>query len=152
LDEQTRALTRDDDLGAESPLLLDPVSLLDVALLWFDDSGETRPHPILAADEDGLEARRVEVSREVYHLDHPAIVTRRRRVYREVSRLVRDVDRAFRELASQRTVASKALFESALLELRSKVAPTAEHSLAARCALRGYRAESEMAQAVLDSL
>lgn len=151
LDEAARVTEPDDAIWREEPMLLDPCRQTDVMLLWFDDAGETRPHPQLAADLESIPARRVEASREIYHLDHAGIVARRRRIYHEVARLVRTADASFKDF-NEGSASARDLYEEVLRRLQMLVSPEAEHALAARCALRGYTSTSGAAQAVLEAL
>jgi hypothetical protein len=150
MDEATRARNETDDLDQEYPLLLDPCNPRDVSLLWFDDAGETQPNPATVEGND-LVGRRVAMSRDIYHLDHVLIVQRRRQIYRRVSRLVKLADLVYQRMTDG-DHAGRVTYEGLLIELSSLALPQAEHFLAARCALRGYRASSGAAQAVLEAI
>jgi hypothetical protein len=146
--EATRAREPADSLMDEQPMLLDPCRLGDVCLLWFDDSGATTVNPQSA---DDLDKRRVEMSCDIYHLDHHLAVAARRKIYHDVTRLVRAADRAF-AAHNAGSPEARDLYESLLLQLRGLLSAEAEHTAVARCAAQGFRASSGAIQAVLASL
>ena len=144
-----RARSPDDALTLEKPMLLDPCRARDVMILWFDDGGNTTIHPDFEALETCV--RRVEVSRDIYHLDHADIVVVRRRVYREVQKLADRIDGAFVAMTDADPEAQE-LFEGLLQQLRRRLDDEAEYAATARCAVRGLRATSGAAQALLERL
>jgi hypothetical protein len=83
-----------EDLLDEDPLLLDPTMLDNVLLLTFTSNG--LPGPITKA-EHSMEYRRARASIRVYHLDHSILNRERRKIYCEVRRLIKDVQRYWKK-------------------------------------------------------
>lgn len=145
-DGSHRAITPDDSLEDEVPVLLDPCCIPDTDLLWFDETGQVVPNPSTATDS--WQELRVRTSVRLYHLDHVKLVESRRRVYLQVYRLIRAADRTYRRWRSG-DEGAKDVYQDLLVQLRSQAVREAEHSATARCALLGYRVSSGAADAVL---
>jgi hypothetical protein len=99
-------------------MLLDPCCISDVELLWFDESGQARSNP-QTAPEDSLAEARVRVSKELYHLDHVRLVRARKKVYREVRRLLEEADFAYSKWVAEEDLAAKRSYGALLLRLRA---------------------------------
>lgn len=149
IDEQARARAPSDSLAAEQPLLLDPCRVGDVVLLWFDDGGQATVHP--AYEGDVAAVARIAASRDIYHLDHGDIVRDRRRVYRDVTRLVKRADNAFAAMTGSDPHARE-LFEDLLRQLKQRTNDESEYAAVARCAVRGLKVSSGAVQALIESL
>jgi hypothetical protein len=130
----TRVRDEYGDITTEKPLLLDPTVEADVKLLWFDEEGRAES---LNPDPDSLDARRVEASRQCYHLDEQRILTKRGAVCLEVRRLARLI--AQREPAADKgdAAARRALVKHKLA-LLAMTRDYAEFSAAARATLKAY--------------
>jgi hypothetical protein len=132
-------------------MLLDPCCISDVELLWFDESGQARSNP-QTAPEDSLAEARVRVSKELYHLDHVRLVRARKKVYREVRRLLEEADFAYSKWVAEEDLAAKRSYGALLLRLRALAVRESKFAAVARCAIRAHRANSGAAEAVLRSL
>jgi uncharacterized protein (TIGR02646 family) len=77
-DEVKRALSPQDDLRYESPLLLDPANPHDPDLLFFNMEGRAIPNPDIV---DDWEKERVLRSVERCNLDFPALMDKRKAVW-----------------------------------------------------------------------
>jgi len=108
-------------------MLLDPTNDEDTKLLTFLTNGF--PHPA-TADKDKTE--RVEVSVRLYHLDHSAIVRRRKMLAKDIEQHVHRADDAQADNNRDDYFFHKT-------EIIKRVRANAEFSTAARIYLQAYR-------------
>jgi hypothetical protein len=95
------------DVCHEQPVLLDPTDPEDPPLLTFDSNGHTALSA--AYRDDAIAQRRFEDSRVYLHLDWPAFVADRRRLYTSIYTRIVDGDRAAALLAREPASAKETL-------------------------------------------
>ena len=86
VDESKRAYCESDSTDDEYPFLLDPADDFDVTLLWFREDGMAVPS---RGDVDSFR-QRVEISIDLYHLNHTETVERRILLYNQIKKLVKE--------------------------------------------------------------
>ena len=128
LGESPRACCEDDDLSLEVPALLDPAAPQDPPLLTFWQDGKC----VSRYDEatDSVAAERVRLSVHLYHLDHPSLVSARRRIWRKIDQLV---DRGEKHRLEGRSL------DEVKSDLHELMRPTSPLHRVARLAIRGRR-------------
>ena len=137
-----------DDRGREQPMLLDPCCGADPALLWFDEDGQPRPNPTLCGPDDSYLTRRVTASIRLYHLDHVDLVERRATLCRRIQRETERGDRMLQRM-QQGDMTAREAFASTMSQLRQDIDERSELSATAKAMLKGLRATSPTAEAVL---
>lgn len=150
-DENRRAMTEADDLDQEQPLLLDPLSAADPGLLWFNEDGSTSPNPRTCGN-DPLQYlhKRASESIRLYHLEQEDIKERRADLCRAIKKLIVEADKMFLRYAGGDQTARGAYSEKIEL-LRSWTKEDADYSMTAVSTLKGLRANSVAAEAVLEA-
>ncbi|AZP19229.1 hypothetical protein EJC51_26070 [Streptomyces aquilus] len=146
-----RAKGPDDILSEEIPLLIDPCSATDVALLWFDETGQVSANP-LRVDLDNAGDEKVTTSTKYYHLDHVPLVEARRAVYAQILKLCDDADKAQRRWNASKQSSARDRYREAMNDLARSLKRTREYSAVAMCAIRSHRATSDSARIVFDFL
>jgi uncharacterized protein (TIGR02646 family) len=135
-DSNSRCSCPDDNLAQERPLLLDPTSVLDPSLLWFNDNGEAVP--TYDKTESTWNHQRASTSIELYHLNHSALCDERRQIVNRCKRLVRDGDTEFKGFR-QGFAAAEARLSLIIRDLLELIDASSEYSASARSTLRGLR-------------
>ena len=121
------------DLCNEKPLLLNPTSEEDVALLGFNDAGE--PEPSFAAKTD-LDKKRVEISIQVYRLGGQQINKKRGDLCLRAMELARKLDELEEEKPWDNNNRRKVI--KTKIELYEMLQPQAEFSSAVRYVLQQF--------------
>lgn len=130
----TRVAVPTQPLASEQPLLLDSTVKADVDLLWFDQDGTvTCKNP----DKNSLDWKRVDASRDCYHLDEPKILGRRGEVCSRVKNIAETLEEFENEASAGDEDARRKLLEKQV-ELLTMTRPYAEFSAAARATLKAY--------------
>lgn len=139
LDEEKRAYSDQDDLDVERPCLLDPARATDPRLIWFREDGQAAPR--YSEDERPISYQRADVSIRLYHLNYTDTMERRRVLYREVKRLVKNGDKCFDRLEDGDQVDDLAddSLDKVMRDLAKMVGESAEFSATARVYLLGFR-------------
>lgn len=139
LNEENRAYSEQDSLDAEYPCLLDPTRATDPGLLWFREDGEAEPR--YSADEKPVRHQRADVSIRLYHLNLTDTVERRRGLYNEIKRLVKNGDKSFDRLEDGDQIDDLAddSLNKAMGDLARMANEGAEFSAATRAYLLGFR-------------
>ena len=134
-DENKRAYSGKDNHREEVAALLDPTKVSDFWLLAFSEDGSVEP----AVDEatDSFNYKRAINSIKRYHLMHPAI--REQRIVRleEVARWVKEADEAQKRFDETREVSARDNAENRIRDIRRRLLPEAEHSIAVKYLLAG---------------
>ncbi|MYS94802.1 MULTISPECIES: hypothetical protein [Streptomyces] len=151
LAESERANDPDDILSDEIPLLIDPCCATDVALLWFDETGQVSANPH-GVDFDSAADEKVTTSTRYYHLDHVPLVEARRAVYAEILKLCDDADKAQKRWNESRQSSARDRYREAMGDLARSLKRNREYSAVALCAIRSYRATSEAARLAFECL
>jgi hypothetical protein len=129
----------------ENVLALDPCSVSDVSLLWFDPDGkpccsEWKRKP------NTLDQQRVRTTIWLYHLNKHEIVTRRGKHIREIHADLKLADAQYqmwnRDSVSA-NLQAKNSFDHKIAEIKAKLADKAEFAGAKRCAVRAAIADYE---------
>lgn len=116
------------DLPNETPVILDPCKPADCELLAFQADGRPVLNPAFA--HDAVAKQRVEQSKILLNLDHPEFNSKREQLCCDIADDVNTFE-ALPTGSSQRTVLKA--------KIKSRLAPTAQFSAAARCYLKGHR-------------
>lgn len=143
-----RALSPQDSLDVEKPMLLDPMNSRDVALLLFDETGVPSVNPKVSNGTSDVQ--RVEKSLDLYHWRHRPVASKRRLAFKKVALVCGAADQLLGEF--ERTGEERFRLERDRLirTLNVMVDRATEHSAAALCALRGLRTASESAADALE--
>lgn len=131
-----RALLPTDNLELETPALLDPTKMSDVAMLSFKPNGEVDLSPQFKGH--ALPEAKFEASRLYLHLNWPKFRDARVMLY---NRIERAVDRGEREAPQDYggVHAAGAAFLDACRDLGSLMAPQEEYSAAAKVYVESFR-------------
>ena len=97
-------------------------------------------------------ATRVKKSITLYHLDHSYLTTARREKFLEITRLCMDGDREYERYRKDDDQDSLGRYSTLVVRVYRAIERSAEHSAAARCAVRGLRTKSITARDALDRL
>ncbi len=143
-----RACGPSDPWESEKPLLLDPCSVLDVSIVWYDEEGQLKLNPSMVIP-DPLGQSRIDASRIILHLDHPYTVQERKRVYLKIISLCNKADRIYKAMSTGNSE-MQVMYKERLAELAQFLTRSAEYSAVARCAIRGHREASLTAQILCD--
>lgn len=144
VDENYRARSKKDNLDNEYPQLLDPISKSDIDLLAFTDDGRAGP---AVPEDEAVSYERVKVSVRRYHLNHPNIAERRAAKMRQVKKWVEDADRHLDRFSRYPLdTYAKKNYDARANDIFAAVQRKAEFSAAARYAVAGMAATSEVAQ------
>ncbi|MFF3588396.1 HNH endonuclease [Streptomyces sp. NPDC002387] len=146
-----RAVGPESILSEEVPLLIDPCSATDVALLWFDETGQASGNPH-GMEFDSAAKQKVTESIKYYHLDHVPLVEARRRIYAEVLKICDDADKANKWWNKSREQSAYDGYREAMGRLARSLKRENEYSAVALCAIRGYRATSDAARIAFEYL
>lgn len=122
------ATSPDDNLEDEVIYLLDPTDPNDPTLISFDETGNPTP----TTTKDTWEARRVEVTVDVFNLDFDRLVEERRKVWKRCSM---KVNKAQEIMSRAPGIRRQADLENVMRDLRSMVSPEAELAGTARACL-----------------
>jgi uncharacterized protein (TIGR02646 family) len=133
LDKSTRATCQAEECN-ESPMLLDPCQPGDPGLLDFNENGI--PKPKYAKPESRNE--RAKISIDLYHLDHPDIVEKRRVRAIELKKSIEEADRIYPRCDTGDPDIDSS-FNSILRGLAQALSDNAELSSFSRCVISGYR-------------
>ncbi len=147
INEEQRARTPKDDIEVERPCLLDPTKASDPGLLWFDQNGEAVPK---YSKKDFLTLyQRAKVSISIYHLNYHETSEKRKILYNDVAKLVKDGNRYFNRWANGDGDGQYEL-DRVVEKLRDMLDESAEYSAATRSYLNGLRSnESEWLDSVI---
>lgn len=143
-----RAFGPSDSIEFERPLLLDPCSVIDVSMVWYDEEGQVRLNPSTVI-ADPQAQNRIDISRVILHLDHPYTVEERKRIYLKIISLCNKADLIYRAYSSGNSQMQVA-YKERLAELAQFLTRSAEYSAVARCAIRGHREASLTAKVLCD--
>ncbi|MCR2810651.1 MULTISPECIES: hypothetical protein [unclassified Microbacterium] len=144
VDESDRAVGEGDDIGRESPVLLDPTVPTDPALLDFATDGR-----VVASSEEPAPRRRAIESIEAYHLDHERLNGRRGQVASEVVSGMNRVRLTMRRLDeidtadTARHAIARSEFTEALRWLAKYMMRDSEYTAAAKAMIREGKRETE---------
>lgn len=130
-----RCRTPADDLAVERPLLLDPCNPFDPSKITFNADGTVA----LARryETDQFAKQQVEVSRTCLHLDWPAFVDDRTKLYNQIAFRVSDgVEYAARAATDN---GSRLAWGRVILELQGMTRPSQPYSSAARAYVSTFR-------------
>jgi len=133
LDEAQKATCATEE-ARETPLLLDPCVPADPGLLSFRADGMPCPR----FENHPNRARRAAVSIELYHLDHPDAVDRRRTLALWIDEKVTAGDRIY-ERCDAGDADITASFNAIIKDLADALSDGAELSAFTRCMLSGHR-------------
>jgi hypothetical protein len=123
----------------EDVLALDPCSVTDVRLLWFDPDGKPCPAKWKHRDPDTRELERIKVTIWLYHLDKKELQARRSGHIQDIRKDLKKAHADYQLWAAgsaNPNLQAKASFDEKLAEIRSKIADHAEFAGAKRCAVR----------------
>lgn len=151
LDGSARANDPDDILSEEVPLLIDPCCATDVALLWFDETGQVSANPHWAGIDSAAKDK-VATTTRYYHLDHVRLVEARRAIYAEILKLCDDADKAHRWWIKTKQSSALDRYREAMSDLVRSLKRDRQYSAVALCAIRGHRATSEAARVTFEYL
>lgn len=147
--EEARAFAPQDDLLAETTMLLDPSEGEDFRLLTFGADGQPAFAPN-GTSNGSIDESRVQKSIELYHLNHRGIVDQRKLLFRT---LQRKFDTAVRLLSmTDKSHESKILERETLRELKQAISERAELSASARAYLRTRKADGGVASLLVERL
>jgi hypothetical protein len=116
------------ELPNEVPVILDPCKQADCELLAFQADGRPVLNPVFA--HDAVAAQRVEQSKILINLDHPAFNSKREQLCRDIADDVR---------TSEALPAGSPARIPIEARIEGRLAPAAPFSAAARCYLKGHR-------------
>ena len=146
LDEERRAYSEQDDIGAEQPALLDPTSTLDPTLLWFEPDG--RAVPRYDSNEGVGFHYRAKVSIILLNLNEVRLLTRRKDIHRALLSTVKDADSQFTAALTNNELAEEAV-KTAFRVIRQAIRPTTAHSAATRAMLSAYTVDYPWLETIL---
>jgi uncharacterized protein (TIGR02646 family) len=134
--EGSQRATREEDIDAEQPVLLDPCVAADCSLLDFRSDGIPCP----ARSDQPVTVKRVSDSITFYHLDHPALTEERRVLALKISKAVKAANPLYpRAQAGVEPELARAFGEFVEIIARS-IDDRAELSAFARRMLKTHRA------------
>jgi hypothetical protein len=131
---------------AEDVLPLDPCSLSDVRLLWFDPDGKPCASTWKHREMASYEKERVRTTIWLYHLDKKELQNRRSAHVQDIRKDLKKANIDYLLWAPQTAtpnLQAKNTFDQKIAEIKSKIADTAEFTGAKRCAVRAAMAEYE---------
>ncbi|XXJ18891.1 hypothetical protein ACR42D_04900 [Desulfovibrio caledoniensis] len=131
--EESRAYAPGDE-RVEEPLLLDPCNAGDPSHLDFHSDGT----PCCKFPNDPESVQRVEVSIELYHLDHPGTVEERRLLAAHIESWLDEANDAHEEMKTGDRRAAQN-YSNRFRDLQTTMRPDAEYSVFARRIIAGYR-------------
>jgi uncharacterized protein (TIGR02646 family) len=138
-DEGMRARGEQDDTSREDPILLDPTSVTDPIMLWFQDDGRAMPRVSETLNE--YQHHRAESSIAMYHLNHSSLQEQRLALFNEIRELIEVGKVYFNEYCSGNSAAtvghSQIVGKLRALQLEGSV-----YSAGARDIIRSLRDES----------
>ncbi len=143
-----RSYRSSDSVDLERPLLLDPCSVIDVSMVWYDEEGKIKLNPSTVI-ADPLSQNRIDISRTILHLDHPYTVEERKRIYLKIISLCNKADLIYKAYSGGNPDLQY-LYKERLAELAQFLTRSAEYSAVARCAIRGHREASLTANVLCD--
>lgn len=146
--EARRANAPADNLADEEPILLDPTVAADPGFLWFDETGQTTPHPVCCDNVNGYAHKRATASISLYHLNHTDVVEQRKVLCADIRRQVAEADRFFQKYDAGDGTAREA-FQNAVHALLGRLSPEAKYSATARAMLMGLRGNHKFLELVL---
>lgn len=120
--------------GQESPMLLDPCRTQDPGLLDFYEDGR----PCARYPNHNARKQRAETSIKTYHLDHPAIVEKRRVLTAEIKAKIETADALFEQCDAGNPAIDNA-FDVLIRGLSYAISEAAELSAFARKIVAGSR-------------
>lgn len=123
----------------EDYLPLDPCSLTDVELLWFDPDGKPCSSNPRRRNVDPRDQDRVRITVWLYHLDKTEIQTRRAGYVQEVRKDLNKADTDYQLWApnsSAPNLTAKRSFDQKVAEIKKKIADRAIFARAKQCAVR----------------
>jgi hypothetical protein len=131
----SRATLENRNLGAETPVLLDPTDLDDVDKILFNDNGEAAPRPELP------QAEQERVKEAIRHLgiSQSQLNGARRGKWRECVRRIDKYDRFFLKPKGERTAEENETLRELAEELVTMALSKSEFSAAMRCCLESRR-------------
>ncbi|MEV7239090.1 hypothetical protein AB0N06_35915 [Streptomyces sp. NPDC051020] len=144
-----RAYGPNDSVDCEEPLLLDPCSVLDVSIVWYDEEGKLALNTSMVLT-DPLAMSRIDSSRVILHLDHPYTVRERKRIYLKIISLCKRADRIYKSILMGNPDL-RIEYKEQLAELAQFMTRSAEYSAVARCAVRGFREASLTAKILCEA-
>jgi hypothetical protein len=123
------------DLIEENVLPLDPCSISDVALMWFDPDGKPGASNANASD---AEKRRIRITIWLYHLDKHDIQESRAKQVVMIHNDIRDANTAFKlwDRSGRNNASLKNLFDNAVNRISAAIEARSEFSGAKRCVVR----------------
>jgi len=122
----------------EDFLALDPCSLSDVRLLWFDPDGKPCPAKWKHRDADPNEIERVKATIWLYHLDKKELQGRRSAHVQDIRKDLRKAHTDYllwAPASGNPNLQAKNSFDEKVAEIRTKIADNAEFAGAKRCAI-----------------
>lgn len=131
----------------EVPLLLDPFVYDDHRMIWFDETGLTKPHPSREGDAE-VESR-IKASVDLYNLNFAQLAADRRLKYRQVIDLCRDGDKFWTEYETTKSKIFLKSFSDVVVKLVRLIDDREEYSAAALHATLGLRTASATARRAL---
>lgn len=117
----------------ENPILLDPCVLQDTLLLDFRVDGE----PCAKYPDHPIKKLRAEESIKLYHLDHPGLIERRRRLAIQIESWIKTANRLYDRCDTGDPMIDKAFNEIAR-NLADSMSDTSELSAFARKVIKGF--------------
>jgi hypothetical protein len=140
--EERRALTPNDDLDLEQPLLLDPCKAGDPQLLAFADNGEAMPR--YSEEKYPRLHERARKTIETYHLNHSDFVGARIELMRRLEGLVKRAERFWKRLDEGNTD-NEAAYSNVIDDILDCIDPDAEFSAFAKMIVDRYRDKEYLA-------
>jgi len=145
--EAKRARKPGDPIEDEEPILLDPVSPADTALLTFDDNGKAAP--VASKEKNPLRHERAAQSITAYHLDESGIRIRRFELMSTVQKEIREAHKYYVRSEKDNDLSARQTYAERFAALFDRIQPKAEYSMAARAAIASLRSEFPMAEDLL---
>ncbi|OGV45786.1 MAG: hypothetical protein A2017_17950 [Lentisphaerae bacterium GWF2_44_16] len=148
LDEAKRAYSKNDDLDAEQPLLLDPLNESDVALLWFDQNGEAQPHPTLCKNKNGYNYKKVEKSIKLYHLNCQDTLEKRLYLASQIENKLQNSEIFLDKIDQYADTTAQLALNNSISELKMMISEGAEFSKFAETIIKGFRGTYRVADMI----
>lgn len=142
-DESKRSTCERED-GREDPILLDPCEAHDPRLLDFLVDGKPT-----ARSQNSNEKHRVDISIQLYHLDHPALIEERRVLALKINEIIELADSIYPEVATG-TVTIKNAFKGYIKQIANIIATNAKLSSFAKKIVLGHR-DKEWVELLLEA-
>jgi hypothetical protein len=129
---------------SEDILALDPCSLSDVRLLWFDPDGRPCAAKVKSRNTDERDLKRIEATIWLYHLDKTELQGRRSGHVQDIRKDLKKADIDYQLWAphsANPNLQAKGSFDAKVAEIKTKIENNAQFAGAKRCAIRAASAD-----------